>query len=156
MKIYLGSDHAGFELKEKVKIFLADKGHVVIDFGANEFNAEDDYPDFIWKVADNISQDYNNGDTDSKAIIFGGSGQGEAIIANRFANVRAAVFYGGDKEIVKLSREHNDTNVLSIGARFVSENEAKEAIELWLNTEFSGDERHKRRIAKIEDYPSVK
>jgi ribose 5-phosphate isomerase B len=151
MKIYLAADHAGLELKERVKETLAKEGHEITDFGASSFNEADDYPDFIWRAADNISQDYNHGDTDARAIVFGGSGQGEAMLANRFPNARAAVYYGGNSEILKLSREHNDANILSVGARFLSAEEALEAIELWLKTPFSGDERHTRRLAKLED-----
>ena len=156
MKIYLAADHAGFELKEKVKGALAKEGHEITDFGANELKPEDDYPDFMWKAAENISKDYTQGETNSRAILFGGSGQGEAMIANRFSDVRAAVYYGGDTKILKLSREHNDANTLAIGARFVNEKEAMEAIDLWLKTDFSNEERHRRRIAKIEDYPAPK
>lgn len=146
-KIYLASDHAGFELKNKIKEFLIEKGFEVEDKGALEYNETDDYPDFISLAAKEISQNPNN-----KAIIFGGSGQGEAMTANHFSNVRTAVYYGGNLEIIKLSREHNDANILSIGARLVDEDEAKEAIELWLNTEFSNEERHIRRIRKIEEF----
>lgn len=153
MKIYLAADHAGFELKEKVKDMLAKEGHEITDFGATELNNADDYPDFMWRAAENISKDYDHGDVDARAILFGGSGQGEAMVANRFANARAAVWYGGPLDIIKLSREHNDANMLAIGARFVNEKEALEAVELWLHTPFSNEERHKRRIAKLEDYP---
>lgn len=153
MKIYLASDHAGFELKEKIKDFLSELGYEIKDFGAFEFNSEDDYPDFIILTMRALQNDLEN--IDSRAIIFGGSGQGEAIVANRFKGIRAAVFYGGKEEIIKLSREHNNVNVLSLGARFLSEQEAKEAIKIWLDTLFpnSNDKnssRHMRRIKKID------
>lgn len=145
--IHLATDHAGFAHKEKVKAFLLEKGYTVVDHGAEVLIEGDDYPDFIRKAARAVSEN-----PDQKAIIFGGSGQGEAIVANRFSHVRTAVCYGGEtaKEIVTLSREHNDANVLSIGARFVDENELLELVELWLSTSFSNDERHIRRIAKID------
>jgi ribose 5-phosphate isomerase B len=145
MKIYLGSDHAGYDLKEKIKDFLIGEKNSVIDFGADNFNAEDDYPDFIRPVAEAVADD-----VDSKGIIFGGSGQGEAIVANRSRGVRCAVYYGGPKEIITLSRQHNDANILSIGARFVSVDDIVEIINLWLDTDFSQEERHKRRIDKID------
>lgn len=147
MKIYLATDHAGFELKEKVKGFLKNHGYNIEDCGAHEFDKEDDYPDFIAKAAEAVSKDPE----DSKGIIFGGSGQGEAIVANKYKNIRAAVFYGGSDslEIIKLSREHNNANVLSIGARFVKDEEAIKAVKFWLETPFPGEERHKRRIDKI-------
>lgn len=144
MKIYLASDHAGFELKEKVKEFLIEKGYEVEDCGAHEFNQDDDYPDFVKVAAEAVSKDLG-----SRGIVFGGSGQGEAMAANRVRGVRAAVWYGGSLDIIKLSREHNDANILSIGARFMKEQEAIEAIKLWLETPFSEEERHWRRVKKF-------
>lgn len=144
MKIHLASDHAGFELKEKVKQFLTEQGHEVKDHGAFELDKNDDYPDFILPCADAVANDH-----DSKGIVFGGSGQGEAMVANRHEGVRAAVYYGGKEEIVRLSREHNDANILSIGARFVDEASVIELIKLWLEIPFSGEERHLRRIGKF-------
>jgi ribose 5-phosphate isomerase B len=145
--IILASDHAGFKLKEAVKSFLQEKGYNIEDVGARKFADGDDYPEYMVKAAKKISMDMKG---EKKAIIFGGSGQGEAMVANRFPGVRAAVWYGDNTEILKLSREHNDANVLSIGARFVSEESAKEAVALWLETPFSGEERHQRRIEEID------
>jgi len=146
MKIYLGTDHAGFELKEKIKVFLRELGYEVADQGAFKLDPADDYPDFIEIVAKMVASD-----PESRGIIFGGSGQGEAACANRFKHVRATVFYGGNNlDIIKLSREHNNANVLSIGARFVDEAEARSVIKLWLETAFSGADRHIRRIAKLD------
>ena len=154
MNIILASDHAGFELKEAIKKFLEGKKYLVLDVGAHELVPEDDYPVYMTAAAMKVAQDIEG---KTKAIIFGGSGQGEAVVANRFPGVRAVVWYGGGQsgrssaeDIIKLSREHNDANVLSIGARFVSEEEAKNAVELWLNTEFSGEEKHRRRISEID------
>jgi len=149
MKIFFATDHAGFELKNELVEFVKTLGHEVIDKGASTYDIADDYPDFISLAASEVSKD-----PESKGIILGGSGQGEAIVANRFPNVRAALYYGGDIEILKLSRKHNDANILSLGARFLSVQEAKDAVELWLGTGFMGDERHARRIAKIDQYPS--
>ncbi len=145
MKIYLGTDHAGFELKEKVKAYLKAQDFDVQDQGAFTVEPADDYPDFIKVVATIVAAD-----PESRGIIFGGSGQGEAICANRYRRVRATVFYGGSIEVVKLSREHNNGNVLSLGARFISFDEAKTAIDLWLATSFSGDDRHIRRNLKLD------
>ncbi len=150
MKIYLGTDHAGFELKEKIKAFLeAEIDCEVRDFGTFELDELDDYPDFIFPVAEQVAEDWNNG-IENFGIIFGGSGQGEAMVANRVKGARSTVYYGESKEIIKLSREHNNANVLSLGARFVEFEEAKEMIKLWLDTEFSGEERHERRIGKLD------
>ncbi len=146
MKILIASDHAGFELKSKLIAVLEEMTLSVEDRGAFALDPNDDFPDFIGAVARCVSNDPEN----VKGIVIGGSGQGEAISANRFPQVRAAVFYGGPEEIVRLSREHNDANVLSLGARFMDFEEAKRAVTLWIGTPFSGDERHVRRIAKIE------
>lgn len=144
-KIFIASDHAGFELKNEIIGFLKENGYEVEDKGAFEFDAGDDYPDFIAPASEAVSQ--NEG---SLGIILGGSGQGEAICANRFPGVRAVVFYGGPEDIIKLSREHNDANVLSLGARFLSKEEAINSVKLWLETKFTEEERHKRRLEKID------
>ncbi len=144
--IYLASDHAGFELKEKLKAHLAGLGYSVEDCGAFSYDEKDDYPDFVFQAAKKLAESGGK----AKAIVLGGSGQGEAMAANRIASVRAAVLYEFNEDIIRLSREHNDANVLSLGARFLSEEDAKKAVKLWLETEFSGDERHKRRIAKLD------
>ena len=149
-KIYLGTDHAGFELKEQIKTYLKEKGFAVQDQGAFTLDPEDDYTDYVKIVAKMVQ-----GDSESRGIILGGSGQGEAICANRFKGVRAALYYGGSLDIIKLSREHNDTNVLSLGARFIKFNEAKLAIDLWLSTPFSEDPRHTRRIKEIDNDESM-
>ena len=144
MKIHLATDHAGLELKEKVKLYLSDLNYEVIDHGAYEYDALDDYPDFIFPCANAVSND-----PESKGIILGGSGQGEAMAANRVKGVRAAVFYNGTDEIIKLSRQHNNANILSLGARFMSEEEMYKIIEVWLSTDFESG-RHQRRIEKLD------
>lgn len=160
MKVYLATDHAGFPLKEHVKTFLEKKGYDVEDCGAYAFDKHDDYPDFISKAAAGVSYD-----PASCGIIFGGSGQAEAIVANKFPHVRCALFYAavapihdadvtGRKssdplEMIRLTREHNDANMLSLGARFLTEKETEKVVSLWLETSFSNDERHARRIAKV-------
>lgn len=146
MIIYLATDHAGFNLKEKIKEFLTGLGYEVKDFGAFSFDPADDYPDFIKIAAEAVSKDSEN----SRAIVLGGSGQGEAMVANRYKGVRAAVLDIYNADVIKLSREHNNANILSLGARFLKEEEALNAVKLWLETPFSGEERHKRRILKID------
>jgi ribose 5-phosphate isomerase B len=154
MKILVGSDHAGFGHKEKLKEYLKELGFEVEDKGAFEYNEQDDYPDFIIPLAQEVSKRPN----ELKGIIIGGSGQGEAMTANKFRHVRAAVYYGNaqcivpDKNysIVRLSREHNDANILSLGARFITEEEAKRVVGEWLKTPFTDDERHQRRIDKMD------
>lgn len=147
MKIYLACDHAGFALKEKVKERLKNQGYTVHDEGAFVLDEDDDYPDFVRVAAKQVA---SNPDED-RAIIFGGSGEGEAMVANRYRGVRAAVFYGGSEEIITRSREHNGANILSIGAKFVAEEEVFAAIDLWLHTPSARDARHLRRIAKIDE-----
>ena len=139
MKIYIGSDHAGFHLKEVLKKHLSKK-HKVEDCGTFDDKACD-YPDFVFPVAEKVAQDKV-----SRGIILGGSGQGEAIAANRVNGIRAAAYYGGNLDIIKLSRTHNNANMLSLGARFLTDEQAIEAVQLWLDTEFAGEERHGRRI----------
>jgi ribose 5-phosphate isomerase B len=146
MKIYFAADHAGFEMKNMLLGYVKELGYEVEDCGAYELDPNDDYPEFIKKAAQKVSEDSEN----NRAVILGGSGQGEDMVADKFPNVRSAEYYGGNIEIVKLSREHNDSNVLSLGARFLKEGEAKEAVKLWLETDFSHDERHIRRIENIE------
>lgn len=148
MIIYFATDHAGFEMKEKLVPFVRDTlGHEVIDCGAYTLVEGDDYPEYIKKAGEAVSQNPNG----ARAIILGGSGQGEAMVANKYPHVRAVEYYGGNTEIIRLSREHNDSNALSLGARFVTEEEAKEAVSLWFDTPFSNDERHVRRIAEIDE-----
>lgn len=144
MKIYIGSDHAGYELKGKLKEYLGLEGYKIEDMGAFEFEKDDDYPDFIRPVAQAVV-----GDPLSMGIIIGGSGQGEAMCANRVMGARATLYYGGNLDIVKVSRQHNNANILSLGARFLHEAEAKSAVKAFLETPFSNEERHIRRIEKI-------
>jgi ribose 5-phosphate isomerase B len=146
-QIYLATDHAGFALKNALYAYLREKGYEVIDRGALTFEEGDDYPDLIKLAAKAVSEDPEQ----RLAIVLGGSGTGEAIVANRFPHIRCVVYNGGPREIITLSREHNDANVLSFGARFVDEELAKAVVDQWLSTPFSGDERHVRRIAKIEE-----
>ena len=144
MKVYLGTDHAGFELKEAIKYFLEQNGHEVKDFGAFLYDEGDDYPDYISKVSEMVSKE-----PESFGFVFGKSGQGEAMVCNREKGVRAGVYYGGNIEIVKLLREHNNANVLSLGGGLIGEEDAKEAVSIFLNTPFSNEERHARRISKF-------
>ncbi len=147
MKIYIGTDHAGFELKEELKIFLDNLGCEVVDKGAYELNEADDYPDFIFPAVKAVAEDIVN-NLDSRGIVIGGSGQGEAIVANKVKGIRAAVVY--DEYSAKMSREHNDANIISLGNRTLSIYRAKDLVKLWLETPFSNEERHKRRIEKIK------
>jgi len=146
MKIYIGSDHAGFEMKRELIKYLSELPHESYDCGPTEYNHDDDYPDYVSVVAKHIS-----GDPMSFGIVIGYSGQGEAIVANRFTGVRCAVFYGGSKHVLTLSRQHNNANVLSLGSHFLTSQEAKQAVELWLHSDFKGEERHVRRIKKIDN-----
>jgi len=160
MKIFLAADHAGFALKNAIAEHLRTLGHDVEDLGAHTSDPEDDYPDFVTPLAKRVADEVG-----ARGIIIGGSGQGEAMCANRISGVRAAVFYGPARvtaaleiegghsedgyDLVRLARRHNDANVLSIGARFVSGEEAEEAVHLFLDTPFSDSPRHARRLAKF-------
>ncbi|MFA7315726.1 MAG: RpiB/LacA/LacB family sugar-phosphate isomerase [Candidatus Paceibacterota bacterium] len=144
-KIYIGSDHAGYELKEKLKAYLSVLKYEVEDCGAFTLDNDDDYTDFIQPVAEKVAQD-----PESFGIILGGSGQGEAMCANRVIGARASVYYGGTLDMITITREHNNANILSLGARFLTEEDAKQAVELFLTTKFSDEPRHLRRITKLE------
>ena len=147
MKIYLASDHAGYDLKEKLKPYLSSLGHEVLDMGNVLYEETDDYPDFIIPLAKTVALDPNN----CRGIILGGSGQGEAMAANRVLGARAIVIYSYNEKIIELSREHNDANIISFGAWFISEDLAKQSLKLWLETPFSKEERHTKRIKKIDE-----
>ncbi len=144
--IHLACDHAGFTHKQLVKEWLTENNIVVVDHGAFALDEADDFPDFVSKAAIAVSVSPAN----NRAIIFGGSGQGEGMVANRYPHVRATVYYGGDESIVTLGRQHNDANVLSIGARFVSEEDTVRIIAAWLDETFSNNEKYERRNQKIE------
>jgi ribose 5-phosphate isomerase B len=144
MKIFIGTDHAGFELKEELKKFLENSGYEVEDMGAYEFSATDDYPDFVFPVAKAVAEDTGN----RRGIVIGGTGIGNGILANKVKGIRAGVVY--DEYSAKMSREHNDANVMTLGARTLTVDKAKKLVKIWLNTPFSYQERHKRRIEKIK------
>lgn len=162
MKIALSTDHAGFEDVHSLAKFLTDKGHECVNFGPTVFDEADDYPDFIFPAARAVA----NGECEL-GIIWGGSGQGEAMVANRVKGVRCAVFYGpvqatrainaeGDAakdefEVLRLSRDHNNANMLSLAARFLNQEDIEKAVTIWLETPFTGVERHARRIKKIDE-----
>lgn len=156
MKIYLGADHAGFALKEKIKVYLDDLGHEVVDKGATTFDMNDDYPDFVRPVAEAVAAEKG-----TFGIIIGASGQGEAMAANRIPGARAMVYYGpalilqtdstgNTINIIASGRKHNNANIISLGARFLSDSEAAEAITLFIQTDFCSEERHVRRISKFD------
>ena len=141
--IYIASDHAGFELKNKIIAHLKDTDQVVEDCGPFKVDPEDDYPDFVFPCAQKVAQ--NPG---SMGIVLGMSGQGEAIVANKVKGIRAVLYYGGHEDIIKLCRQHNNANVLSLGASFITPEQAERAVDLFVETGFDGG-RHQRRIDKI-------
>lgn len=161
MKIALSTDHAGFEQLKLLKDFLTDKGYECIDYGPKEHDPSDDYPDFIYPAARAVA----NGECEV-GFIFGSSGQGEAMVANRVMGVRCGVFYstatapgvvdadGGtaedDFEILRLNRQHNHANMLSLAGRFLDQETINKAVTIWLDTPFSDQERHARRVKKID------
>lgn len=145
MRIHIGSDHAGLELKNELVSYLAAKGHEVKDHGPHEYDALDDYPDFCIPCAQAVVADPG-----SLGIVLGGSGNGEQIAANKVKGVRAALAWS--IETAKLAREHNDANVVGVGGRMHSIDECKAIIDAFIATPFSNDERHIRRINKISSY----
>jgi len=163
--VFIASDHAGFSLKAFLVERLRESGYGVTDMGAESFSPEDDYPDFITPCATRVAQENPRGEAARVfGVVIGGSGEGEAMAANRVPGIRAAVFYGGAEaqgtldaagsapqdrlDIIRLTRAHNDANILSLGARFLSEEDAWQATRLFLETPFSGEPRHIRRLAK--------
>lgn len=161
MKIALATDHAGFEQLKDLQAYLESLGHECRNFGPGSLNPGDDYPEFIFKAAEAVARHECD-----RAVIMGGSGEGEAMAANRLKGVRATVFYGpavarkvvdvtgrvshNPYEIIRLSREHNDSNVLSLAARFVSLQDMKQATQMWLDAPFSNEARHARRIEELD------
>ena len=149
MKIHIGTDHAGLDFKNTITQHLTQQGHQVTDHGAYEFNPEDDYPAFCIATAEAVMADEVDGNQ-SLGVVFGGSGNGEQIAANKVTGIRAALVWTEDT--AKLARQHNNANVISIGARQHTQEEALHLIDLFINEPFSGDERHVRRISQIKEY----
>ncbi|MFI6762392.1 ribose-5-phosphate isomerase [Micromonospora sp. NPDC050417] len=145
MRVYLGSDHAGYELKVHLVNHLAKQGYEVVDVGPHVFDPDDDYPSFCLHTGDHVVDD-----VESLGVVIGGSGNGEQIAANKVAGVRAALAWS--VETAQLSRQHNDANVVAVGARQHTLDEATAIVEAFLTTPFSGNERHARRIAQVTEY----
>ena len=145
MQVHIGGDHAAFELHQELLTFLADEGHEVTDHGPFEYDAVDDYPVFVIRAAQAVAADPG-----SRGIVLGGSGNGEQMAANKVAGIRAALCYNA--ELARLAREHNDAQVLSMGGRMQSVEEAKEMVRVFLATDFTGEERHQRRIDMVSAF----
>ncbi|MER7419659.1 ribose-5-phosphate isomerase [Micromonospora peucetia] len=145
MRVYLGSDHAGFELKVHLVNHLTKEGYDVVDVGPHAYDPDDDYPAFCLHTGDRVVADDG-----SLGVVIGGSGNGEQIAANKVVGVRAALAWSIDT--AQLAREHNDANVVAVGARQHTLDEATAIVEAFLTTPFSGNERHARRIAQVSDY----
>ena len=145
MRIHIGGDHAAFDLHQELLTFLAAEGHEVTDHGPFEYDAVDDYPVFVLRAAEAVAADPG-----SRGIVLGGSGNGEQMAANKVAGIRAALCYNA--ELARLAREHNDAQVLSMGGRMQSLGEAKEMVQVFLGTDFTGEERHQRRIDMVSSY----
>ena len=145
MRVFLGTDHAGFELKEHLVSWLKANGHEPVDCGAFAYDAVDDYPPFVLRAAQRTAAEPG-----ALGIVIGGSGNGEAIAANKVKGVRAALVWNEDT--ATLAREHNDANVISLGARQHGADTATRFVELFLTTPYSGEERHTRRITMLGDY----
>lgn len=149
MKVFIGSDHGGFQLKGELKKYLVEKGYETEDMGGHELNPEDDYPDFIFPVAENVALRVAQGEH-AMGIVIGRSGNGEVMAANKVKGVRAALCM--NEQMARLAREHNNANVLSLGADFIDGETAKKVVEVFLTTPFSNEERHRRRVDKIIAY----
>jgi ribose 5-phosphate isomerase B len=149
MRVHIGSDHAGLELKDHLLNWLADHGYEVLDHGPFVYDADDDYPVFCMRAADAVAADWQDGH-DSLGVVIGGSGNGEQIAANKVKGVRAVLAWS--EETARLGREHNNANVVSVGGRMHAIEDMVSFIEVFLSTPFSGDERHARRIEMMADY----
>lgn len=145
MRVHIGGDHAAYDLKCALVAFLQERGYDVVDHGPDYLDPEDDYPVAVLRAAEAVS-----GDLGSFGVVLGGSGNGEQMAANKVRGIRAALAY--NVELARLSRTHNDAQVLSIGARMNEVEEAKAMVETFLTTPFSGDQRHARRLAMVERY----
>lgn len=146
MIIHIAADHAGYEMKQFLKSELIKMSYVVLDHGAEVYNENDDYPEFISKCALAVAADDM-----TLGIVLGGSGQGEQIVANKIPGIRAVEYYGGNIDVIKLGREHNDANILSLGSRFITNEEALAAVKVFIDTHFSNSDRHVRRIKEITE-----
>lgn len=144
MKVYLGADHGGFEFKEEIKKYLSGRGIEIEDMGAVSLNPSDDYTDFIIPVAKKVAST-----PDSLGIIIGRSGNGEAIAANKIDGIRVALCL--DETMAQKAKDHNNANILSLGADYISLEDAKKIVQKFLDTPFSNEERHIRRLKKIEE-----
>ncbi|MGZ4495705.1 MAG: ribose-5-phosphate isomerase [Nocardioides sp.] len=149
MRVHLGSDHAGLELKEHLMNWLADAGHEAVDHGPFVYDAVDDYPVFCLRAAEAVAADQQDGEH-ALGVVIGGSGNGEQIAANKVKGVRAALVWS--EETAVLAREHNDANVISVGGRMHTLDDMTRFVEVFLATAFTGEERHVRRIAMLTDY----
>ncbi len=149
MRVHLGSDHAGLELKEHLLNWLADQGHEAVDHGPFVYDAADDYPVFCLRAAEGVAADQQDG-VQALGVVIGGSGNGEQMAANKVKGVRAALVWS--EETAVLAREHNDANVISVGGRMHTVDDMTRFIEVFLTTEFTGEERHVRRIRMLADY----
>ncbi len=150
MRVHLGSDHAGLDLKTKVAARLRELGHEPVDHGPAVFDKDDDYPTYCLRAALGVVSDPSPG---ALAIVIGGSGNGEAIAANKVKGTRCALAHS--EETARLAREHNDANVMSLGARMIEEADALRFVEIFVTTPFSGEARHARRIAQLADYENA-
>jgi ribose 5-phosphate isomerase B len=148
VRVYIGADHAGYELKNHIVSWLKEHGHEVTDCGPSVYDPEDDYPPFVLRAAEGVVDDPG-----SLGVVIGGSGNGEQIAANKVRGVRAALAWS--EETAQLAREHNNANVISIGSRMHSEDEATRFVEIFLATAYSGAERHSRRLAQLDSYETI-
>ncbi len=152
MRVHLGSDHAGLELKDHLKTWLIDHGFEPVDHGPFVYDALDDYPVFCLRAAEGVAAERHDG-LDSLGVVIGGSGNGEQMAANKVTGIRSALVWS--EETAVLAREHNDANVVSVGGRMHSLDDMTRFVEVFLATPFPGDERHVRRIGQLADYETT-